>query len=59
MNKKKYRKVALKLMLEQLRNTPYSLEREEYKNFTIEEIEAINYEIVKIYDQFKKRYNIQ
>ena len=59
MSKKKYREVALKLMLEQLRNTPYSLEREEYKKFTIEEIEAINYEIVKIYDQFKKRYNIQ
>ena len=59
MNKKKYREVALKLMLEQLKNTPYSLEREEYKNFSIEEVEAINYEIDKICDQFKKRYNIQ
>ena len=59
MNKKQYREIALKLMLEQLRNTPYSLERDEYKNFSIAEIEAITTEIDKVCDQFKKRYSIQ
>lgn len=56
---KKYRKIALKLMLEQLENTFYSLEREEYKNFSMEEIEAVSFEIYKVCEQFKKRYNIQ
>lgn len=59
MNRKQYREIALKLMLEQLRNTSYSLERDEYKNFSIQEIETITTEIDKVCDQFKKRYNIQ
>ena len=58
MNRKQYREIALKLMLEQLRNTSYSLERDEYKNFSIEEIEAITTEIDKVCDQFRNRYNI-
>lgn len=58
-NKKQYREIALKLMLEQLENTSYSLEREEYENFSMEEIEAVSYEIYKVCEQFKKRYNIQ
>ena len=59
MNKKQYREIALKLMLEQLRNTSYSLERDDYKNFSIEEIEAIENEIFKVCEQFQKRYSIQ
>lgn len=59
MNRKQYREIALKLMLEQLRNTSYSLERDEYKNFFIQEIETITTEIDKVCDQFKKRYSIQ
>ena len=59
MNRKQYREIALKLMLEQLRNTSYSLERDDYKNFSIEEIEAIENEIFKVCEQFQKRYNIQ
>lgn len=58
-NNKQYREIALKLMLEQLENTSYSLEREEYENFSMEEIEAVSYEIYKVREQFKKRYNIQ
>ena len=59
MSKKQYREIALKLMLEQLRNTSYSLERDDYKNFSIEEIEAIENEIFKVCEQFQKRYSIQ
>lgn len=59
MSKKQCREIALKLMLEQLRNTGYSLERDDYKNLSIEEVEAIEYEIFKVCDQFMKRYNIQ
>ena len=54
----KNRQIALKLMLEQLENTPYSLEREEYDNLPIGEIEDITIEISKIIEQFKKRYSI-
>lgn len=59
MSNNKYREIALKLMLEQLKNTSYSLEREEYKNFNEHEIEIICSEIYKVCQQFKKRYNIQ
>lgn len=55
----KHRKLALKLMLEQLENTPYSLEREEYKNLSISEIEEICKEINKVCKQFRKRYNLE
>lgn len=59
MKKKIYRNIALKLMLEQLENTSYSLERDEYKNLSLDDVEAISLEIYKIREQFKARYILQ
>lgn len=52
------RQIALKLMLEQLEKTYYSLEGDEYSDLTMEEIESIGKEISKVTKQFEKRYNL-
>ena len=54
----KYRTIALKLMLEQLENTAYSLERQEYESLTEDELQKIEAEIYKVRKQFKLRYKI-
>lgn len=56
MNKTEAKKIAKKLIIEQIENTPYSLEREEYKSLKIEEIEIIEQYIYKYGETIKKRF---
>lgn len=47
MTKTEMKKIAKKLLIEQIEVTSYSLERDEYKNCTIDEIETIAQYIYK------------
>lgn len=52
------REIALRLILEQIINAPYSLERREFDGLSDSESECIEMEMRKIQEQFQKRYNI-
>lgn len=55
---RKSRKIARDLILEQILNTSYSLEREDYSEFSESELKEIEEEIQKITVQIRKRYNL-
>lgn len=52
------RQIALKLILEQIDNACYLLERKEYDNFSQAEINDIANKMETISQQFKKRYSL-
>ena len=53
------KKIAKELLEEQIRNTGYSLERDNYKDFTVEDIDLVNKYIYQYGKSMLKTIGIQ
>lgn len=53
------KKIAKELLEEQIRNTGYSLERDKYKDFTVEDIDLVNKYIYQYGKSMLKTIGIQ